>query len=61
MIKKALHWAYGDSLKYIGFMLAMATFIGVLMTIIAYPVQTITFLVIGGAAYTMFTFFSEWN
>lgn len=58
-ITSALKWAYGDSLRYIAFMLSIAIFVVFLMTLIAYPVQTIAFLVIGTAVVVLFNFFNE--
>ncbi len=56
---KALKWGYGDSWRYLGFMVAMTIFLGFLMTLIAYPIQTIAFLLIGGVACLLFNFFTE--
>lgn len=61
MLTKILKWAYGDTLKYVAFLTALAAFIGLLMTFIAYPIETITFLVIGFATLVLFTLFSEWR
>jgi hypothetical protein len=61
MMKKALLWAYGDSVRYIAFMLGVAAFVTFLQVLIVFPWQTITTILIGFAAYTLFTLASEWR
>lgn len=58
-IIKAFKWAYGDSLRYIAFFLAIAIFVLFLMTLLAYPVETLTAIVIGVPAILLFNFFVE--
>jgi uncharacterized PurR-regulated membrane protein YhhQ (DUF165 family) len=58
-IIKAFKWAYGDSLKYIGFMLAFAAIVALLQLFIVYPIQVLTFGLLTTVAIILFTFFSE--
>lgn len=58
---KALRWFGIEYLKTFSFCLGIALFVGSLMTLIAYPVQTIATILIGGAAIVLFMFITEWN
>ena len=60
-IAKVFKWAYGDSIRYIAFLLAMATFVGFLQVLIVYPVQTIATILIGFVGIVLFTLFTEWK
>ena len=59
MILKAIKWAYGDSLKYIGFIFALGAIVILGMTFIAFPLQTILTVVGLFVVYVLFTFFEE--
>lgn len=58
-VTKGLKWAYSDTLQSLGFLLSLALFIVFLMTLIAYPVQTIATIIIGGATIGLFTFWFD--
>lgn len=58
-ISKAFKWLFKDVLKMLGFLVCLTLIIWGLMTFIAYPIQTITTLVIGFIAYALFCFFTE--
>jgi hypothetical protein len=60
-IKKALVWAYGDSFKYIGFMLCAFLAVAFLQFLIVYPIETITAIVLGFIFWTLFVFWSEFK
>lgn len=60
-MKKALKWAYGDSVKYIGFMAAVFAFVAFLQVLIVYPIQTLATIVIGFFIVVAFMFFSEYK
>lgn len=61
MILKALKWAYGDSLRYIAFMVSAYLVVGFAFIFIVYPWQTIATLVGGFVLWTLFLLFSEWR
>jgi hypothetical protein len=58
-IWRALKWAYSDSWRYILWMISLALFLVFLMTLIAYPVETILFVVVGTFAVLSLNFFTE--
>jgi len=58
-IINAFKWAYGDSLKYIAFLLGVAAFVAALQLFIVYPVQVLATLIIGFVVWVLFAFFSE--
>jgi len=57
MILKALQWFGKAYMQTFGFCLAIAMFVGFLMTLIAYPVQTIATILIGSFVVLAFMFF----
>lgn len=58
-IWKALKWAYGDSLRYIGFMLAVAAVASFAIVFLSYPLQTVFSLIAIFVVVTLFLFFHE--
>lgn len=54
MLAKALKWFAIEWLKAFAFCASIALFLGFLMTLIAFPVQTIATLVIGSFVVIMF-------
>ena len=56
---KALKWAYSDTIPSLLFMLSFAGVVGYLMTLIAYPIETLTWTILGLIAWVMFSFFSS--
>lgn len=59
LLSKVLKWAYGDSLQYIGFLLATAFLASLAIVFLAYPIQTILSVIAAFVLYTLFTFFHE--
>lgn len=60
-IIKVFKFLYGDTLRYVAFIFAFVAFMIALMTFIAYPIQTLATIIIGGAFYTLFSFFHEYK
>lgn len=60
-LKKALMWAYGDSLRYIVFMALVAFAIALLQVFIVYPIQVLTTLVVGFIVVVLFMLVTEWK
>jgi len=54
---KALRWAYSDTLKALGFLGSVTLFLVALMTFIAYPFETLMFVVVGGGIVALFSLF----
>ena len=55
----ALKWAYSDTIPSLMFMTSLTAAIVFLMTLIAYPVQTITFIVLTSIVIILFTYFHD--
>lgn len=58
-IWKALKWAYGDSFRYIGFLVTVAVVAGLAEIFLSYPLQFIFSAIALVTVYAIFTFFVE--
>lgn len=56
---KVLKWMYGDSLRYIGFLVSVAAIGGLAMVFLAYPIQFIFSAIAIFVVVVLFLFFSE--
>lgn len=61
MIKKALVWAYGDTVRYVAFLFAVAALVAFLQVLIVYPVQVVLTALVGFAVYALFCLATEWR